>query len=187
MIPKNSLMRMGIAPSHGLAVSCDRNGWGGDRMWSWRRDRRNWRLPVQYWVGWNDQRHQTLRGNEGCKLTALPLVYQIDIMEWWRTQDENDKIPHWTRTCRLVLPVQPSSSAAERVFSLLNNAFNSQQESSFLRGLFTTLSCYSTIIERFCNQCLFWTVNFFEKNRHNGKKTGWKKKYISNSHLNVKS
>ena len=55
---------------------------------------------------------------------------QIDIMEWWRPQEENDRIPHWTRTCRLVLLVQPSSAAAERVFSLLNNAFNSQQESS---------------------------------------------------------
>ena len=33
-------------------------------------------------------------------------------------------------TCRLVLLVKPSLAAAERVFSLLNNAFHSQQESS---------------------------------------------------------
>lgn len=55
---------------------------------------------------------------------------QVDILEWWRAQERHNAMPHWTHTCKLILLVQPSSAAAERVFSLLNNSFNSQQESS---------------------------------------------------------
>ena len=54
---------------------------------------------------------------------------QIDVVEWWKQNEQNGRMPHWTETCRLVLLVQPSLAAAERVFSLLN-AFTSQQESS---------------------------------------------------------
>ena len=55
---------------------------------------------------------------------------QVDVMEWWKGQEEDNAMPHWTRTCKLVLLIQPSSAAAERVFSLLNTYFTSQQESS---------------------------------------------------------
>ena len=44
--------------------------------------------------------------------------------------EENGTLPNWTRSCRLVLLVQPSSGAAERVFSVLTNSFSAQQESS---------------------------------------------------------
>ena len=50
--------------------------------------------------------------------------------KWYKGQEEHNAMPHWTRTYKLVLLVQPSSAAAERVFSLLNNYFNSQQEFS---------------------------------------------------------
>ena len=62
--------------------------------------------------------------------TAEDVSDQVDVMDWWKGLEERNAMPHWTRTCKLVLLVQPSSAAAERVFSLLNNSFNSQQESS---------------------------------------------------------
>ena len=55
---------------------------------------------------------------------------KTDVMDWRKSHEQNSRLPHWTKACRLVLLVQPSSAAVERVFSLLNNAFTSQQESS---------------------------------------------------------
>ena len=52
---------------------------------------------------------------------------QIDIMELWKAQEDNDAMPHWTRICKLVLS---SLASAKGVFSISNNSFNSQQESS---------------------------------------------------------
>ena len=40
------------------------------------------------------------------------------------------ELPNWDNACRLILLVQPSSAASERVFSILNSSFSSQQESS---------------------------------------------------------
>ena len=37
-------------------------------------------------------------------------------------------MPHWSAACKCALVVNPSSAAVERVFSLLNNSFNEQQE-----------------------------------------------------------
>ena len=39
-------------------------------------------------------------------------------------------LPHWSSLVRALLLIQPSSAFAERAFSLLANAFSSQQESS---------------------------------------------------------
>ena len=55
---------------------------------------------------------------------------KVDVIEWWKSHEENGRLPYWTRTCRLVLLVQPSSAAAERVFSMLTNSFSPQQETS---------------------------------------------------------
>ena len=52
----------------------------------------------------------------------------IDPLTWWR--DHKDELPLWASACKCVLLLQPSSAAAERVFSILSNSFNSQQESS---------------------------------------------------------
>ena len=38
--------------------------------------------------------------------------------------------PGWANACKLVLLIQPSSAAAERVFSLLENSFTERQERS---------------------------------------------------------
>ena len=40
----------------------------------------------------------------------------LDPMVWWK-RHEND-LPHWSKTCKMVLLVQPSSAAAERVFPI---------------------------------------------------------------------
>ena len=38
--------------------------------------------------------------------------------------------PNWANVCKIILLVQPSSAAAERVFSLLQNTFSRQQSRS---------------------------------------------------------
>ena len=40
------------------------------------------------------------------------------------------ELPNWVNAFQLLLLVQPSSAAAERAFSLLENSFNHQQRSS---------------------------------------------------------
>ena len=46
-------------------------------------------------------------------------------VEWWH--NHKDQLPHWASAVKRVLLVQPSSAAAERVFSILNSSFNDQQ------------------------------------------------------------
>ena len=48
--------------------------------------------------------------------------------EFWRAHELY--LPSWATTAKKVILVQPSSAACERVFSLLNNSFNAQQDSS---------------------------------------------------------
>lgn len=47
-------------------------------------------------------------------------------VEWWKHNAE--KLPQWAKAVKLVLLVQPSSAAPERVFSLLRAAFSDQQQ-----------------------------------------------------------
>ena len=47
-------------------------------------------------------------------------------VSWWR--NHANTLPRWSQAVKKVLLVQPSSAASERVFSLLNAAFNHQQE-----------------------------------------------------------
>ncbi len=53
---------------------------------------------------------------------------EVDVLMWWKSHEGT--LPKWSSTCKKLLLVQPSSAAAERVFSLLNNSFSSQQESA---------------------------------------------------------
>ena len=53
---------------------------------------------------------------------------QTDPIAWWKSHEAD--LPNWAKVCRLMLLVQPSSAASERVFSILSNSFSSQQESS---------------------------------------------------------
>ena len=54
-----------------------------------------------------------------------PAISKID---WWSNHES--ELPNWSKACKLSLLFQPSSAAAERVFSLLQNSFKDQQYSS---------------------------------------------------------
>ena len=47
-------------------------------------------------------------------------------LQWWKSQEL--LLPHWETIAKSILAVQPSSSAVESAFSLLNLGFNDQQE-----------------------------------------------------------
>ena len=49
-------------------------------------------------------------------------------IDWWK--NHRNEIPTWAKSFKLILLVQPSSAAAERVFPLLQNSFTHQQRSS---------------------------------------------------------
>ena len=46
----------------------------------------------------------------------------VDVTSWWKS-----RLPHWAQAFRLVALVQPSSAAAERVFSILSYSFSAKQ------------------------------------------------------------
>ena len=52
----------------------------------------------------------------------------IDPIAWWKNQEY--RLPNWSQACKYATLIQPSSAAAERVFSLLANSFTSSQESA---------------------------------------------------------
>ena len=45
-------------------------------------------------------------------------------------EEPRERIPKWSSACKIALLVQPSSAAAERVFSILSNCFKDQQTHS---------------------------------------------------------
>lgn len=51
-----------------------------------------------------------------------------DIIQWWKTYAVD--LPAWSATAKLLLVAQPSSAAAERVFSILNSTFKERQDNS---------------------------------------------------------
>ena len=59
---------------------------------------------------------------------ATDVSTEIEIWKWW--QNNSEELPHWSSAAHKVFLIQPSSAAAERVFSILNNTFGSQQQSS---------------------------------------------------------
>ena len=46
----------------------------------------------------------------------------VDIAKWWKSHQ--NELPAWAEACKLVFLVQPSSAAAEQVFSHLENLFS---------------------------------------------------------------
>ncbi len=44
---------------------------------------------------------------------------ELDKLEWWKKHQL--ELPNWSRACKTALLIQPSSAAAEHVFSLLSN------------------------------------------------------------------
>ena len=53
---------------------------------------------------------------------------ELDALEWWKLNAV--ALPCWSKAVKKVLTIQPSSAAAERVFSLLNSGFGDLQENS---------------------------------------------------------
>jgi hypothetical protein len=47
-------------------------------------------------------------------------------VEWWKLN--SGSLPKWSAEARKILLIQPSSAAAERVFSLLKESFSDQQQ-----------------------------------------------------------
>ena len=51
-----------------------------------------------------------------------------DKVKWWARNAST--LPRWAAVVKKILVVQPSSAAAERVFSLMNGCFSKQQEAA---------------------------------------------------------
>ena len=63
-----------------------------------------------------------------CLAAAEGVAQQFDPCEWWKYHSAD--IPMWARSFRKIALIQPSSTAAERVFSILQSSFGKQQEQS---------------------------------------------------------
>ena len=53
---------------------------------------------------------------------------KFDKLEWWRSHQH--ELPNWSKACKTAFLIQPSSAAAEHVFSLLKNSFKDNQASA---------------------------------------------------------
>ena len=63
-------------------------------------------------------------------------------VQWWATHAA--ALPNWSAAVKKILLVQPSSASAERVFSLLQNAFSKQQEAALEETVETSVMlCYN--------------------------------------------
>ena len=93
--------------------------------------------------------------------SAIDLFPDYDVVELWKTHEPD--IPNWAEVCKLILLVQPSSAAAERVFSLLQNAFSRQSAVHVSGGL---CSCVSDITSLFKKILIFvhYLLNFLHQN-----------------------
>ena len=60
---------------------------------------------------------------------AADVSPSIELLSWWKQYYKED-LPSWCSCLKKVLLIQPSSAAAERVFSLLNNFFSNRQHNS---------------------------------------------------------
>ena len=49
-----------------------------------------------------------------------------DPVVWWKRHASD--LPHWSKVCKEFLLIQPSSAAAEHVFSILSNSFSVTQD-----------------------------------------------------------
>ena len=74
---------------------------------------------------------------------AADIDAEIDPLVWWKVHSAD--LPNWSTAAADILLVQPSSAAAEHVFSLLKASFRPQQDAT-LNDYIQTSSCYSTTI-----------------------------------------
>ena len=56
---------------------------------------------------------------------AEDISSQTDPIVWWKSHEVD--LQNWVKAFRLILLVQPSSAASERVFSILSNSFSDKQ------------------------------------------------------------
>ena len=61
---------------------------------------------------------------------------QVDPVEWWKAHAGDLK--NWTKALRLVILVQPSSTTAERVFSIFSQSFFATAD-IIIRRLYSTI------------------------------------------------
>ena len=59
---------------------------------------------------------------------GVVMANEEEKLAWWAAH--SDTLPHWAGVVKKLLVIQPSSASAERVFSLLKNAFNDQQDNA---------------------------------------------------------
>ena len=62
---------------------------------------------------------------------AEDLSADMTPLEWWKGQEHN--LPTWFASVKKIVLIQPSSTAAERVFSLLKASFNEHQDKTISR------------------------------------------------------
>ena len=65
----------------------------------------------------------------------------VDCLEWWK--QHATLLPAWAAAAKKVLVAQPSSAAAERVFSLLNTMFGDRQDNSLKDYIETVMLIYN--------------------------------------------
>ena len=87
--------------------------------------------------------------------TFQPMLLARIFIQWRR--DHAHKLPHWSQACNFITLIKPSSAAAERVFSLLANSFNSNQESA-LEEYIRTSVMYTVLQYNHCQMISFCTV-----------------------------
>ena len=92
---------------------------------------------------------------------AKDISSQTEKTDWWKRKA--DKLPKWANACKKVLLLQPSSAAAERVFSVLSNSFSNRQEHAVFERLHTNL-CYDSVQFK-----MFIIVLSLILHEHNGK------------------
>ena len=80
-------------------------------------------------ISWKTSIHANfLKAYHVINLLNTSVTCEDDKLTWWA--NHKDTLPHWSSLVKKLLLIQPSSASAERVFSLLTNAFGSQQESA---------------------------------------------------------
>ena len=72
-----------------------------------------WLIVLKKWLS-------LINASQSCDTSST-----ISRMNWWKHHEL--ELPFWSSACKSTLLLQPSSAAAERVFSLLNNSFKEQQ------------------------------------------------------------
>lgn len=54
------------------------------------------------------------------------IAEDVNVVQWWKTNEAD--LPHWASAAKLVLLLQPSSAASERVFSIMTSSFGHLQD-----------------------------------------------------------